>query len=147
MNLAWTVRVGLARDGSARVRTRMHGLAIGQPLDFGASSPSASALEALLGALGADVLLRFRDLCERRRLPIDQAEVRVDGQLGNALVALGVVGEEGDPALAQASVTLSVASPAEQNQLENVWQEVLARSPLVATLRKSASLSLELQML
>ncbi len=145
--VSWTVRVGLARDGSANVRTRAHGLVLGQSIDFGASTPGASALEVLLGALGADILLRFSDLCDRRRLPLDQAEARVDGSLGNELFALGVVGEEGDPGLAEASVVLSIASPATAEELHCVWQEVLARSPLVATLRKSATLSLELQML
>ncbi|MBV6458863.1 MAG: hypothetical protein HONBIEJF_02002 [Fimbriimonadaceae bacterium] len=147
MNPAWTVRVSSTRDGSAGVRARKHGFAIGQPLDFGGDAAGPSALEALLGALGADLLLRFRDLCDRRRLPLDQCEARVDGRLGNAMVALGVIGEEGDPALTQASVTLSIASPAAESALQSVWQQVLAASPLVATLRKSTDLDLDLQLL
>jgi hypothetical protein len=100
-----------------------------------------------LGALGSDILLRFQDLCDRRRLPIDQVEARITGSLGNPLFALGVVGENGDPALSQASVLLSVASPAVPDDLEAVWQEVLKRSPLVATLKKCATLHLQMQLL
>jgi hypothetical protein len=147
MNPSWTVRVGLARDGSAGVRARTHAFAVGQPLDFGGAAPAASALEALLGSLGADLLLRFRDLCARRRLPLDQAEVRVEGQLGNALVTLAVVGEEGDPGLARAAATLSVASPADPEALQAAWTEVLRRSPLVATLGRAAPLDLRIQLL
>ena len=147
MNLAWTVRVGLARDGTANIRTRSHSLVVGQSIDFGATLPGASAVEVLLGALGSDVLVRFRDLCDRRRYPLDQVEARVEGRLGNALYALGVVGEEGDPALTEASVTLAVVSPATEEALRSVWQEVLNRSPLVATLRKSTTLTLDLQLL
>lgn len=147
MNPSWTVRASLAADGTATVRTRSHSLKVGQALDFGAASQGTSSLELLLGALCADVLLRFRDLCDRKRVALDQAEIRVSGQLGNALVALSVVGEEGDPGLSSATVLLSVASPAAEALLQDVWQEVLARSPIVATLRKCAHLTLDLQIL
>jgi uncharacterized OsmC-like protein len=147
LNQTWTTRVGSTREGTAIVRARAHSFAIGQPLDFGGEAAGASALEALLGALGADMLLRFRDLCDRRRLPIDQIEARVTGQLQNALFALGVVGEEGEPSLSEASVTLSVASPATPEALQSVWNEVLKRSPLVATLRSGANLNLKMQLL
>lgn len=80
-------------------------------------------------------------------MPLDQVEARIEGRLGNALFALGVVGEEGDPALTEASVTLAVVSPATEEALRRVWQEVLIRSPLVATLRKSTTLTLDLQLL
>lgn len=143
----WTVRASLARDGSATIRCRSHGLTVGQPLDFGATAPGTSALELLLAALASDLVLRFHDLCERRRLPLDQLEARVQGLLGNELVALGVVGETGDPALAEANVTLSVASPADPGALRGVWDDVLARSPVLATLRKGAALTLDLQLL
>jgi hypothetical protein len=147
LNHTWTTRVGSTREGTAIVRTRAHSFVVGQALDFGATSPGTSALEVLLGALGADIVLRFSELSERRRLPIDQIEARVIGQLQNELFALGVVGEEGEPSLSEAIVTLSVASPATSEALQSVWMEVLKRSPLVATLRKAATLNLEMQLL
>ncbi|MFQ3588326.1 MAG: hypothetical protein SNJ76_11775 [Fimbriimonadaceae bacterium] len=147
MNPVWTVRVGLARDRSASVRARSHGLVVGQPLDFGASAAGASALEVFLGAVGSDVLLRFCDLCERRRIPVDQAEVRIDGRLGNALVALGVVGEEGDPGLAEVAVAAAVASPSPEEEIRAVWEAALARSPLFVTLERSTTLRPTLQIL
>lgn len=145
MNPSWTVRVGRTRLGPARVRARAHGFDISQPLDFGAKAEAPSAIEALLGALGADVVLRFSDLCERRRLPLDQIEAKVDGTLGNALFALGVVGEEGDPGLAKATLRLTIASPASSDALHDAWDEVLRRSPLVATLARATCLSHELK--
>lgn len=145
MNPSWTVRVGRSRLGPARVRTRAHGVDVGQPLDFGAKSEGGSALELLLGALGADLVLRFSERCDRSRIPIDQIEARVEGSLGNALVALGVVGESGDPGLHSATVTLTVASPADPDFLHTLWDETLSRSPLVATLSRAAALTLTLK--
>jgi hypothetical protein len=147
VNHVWTVRASLARDGSANVRTRAHGLTIGQSVDFGAKSPGASALETLLAALAADVLLQFRELCVRRRLSLDQAEICAQGRLGNELVTLGVIGESGDPALAEASLVLSITSPAAEEAIRRVWEEALARSPLVATLQKCVALNLTLEIL
>lgn len=147
MNPTWTVRVGRTPNGIASVRTKAHGLEIGQALDFGAKAPAPSALETFLGAFGADLLLRFSDRCERARLPIDQIEARVDGTLGNALVALGVIGEEGEPGLATATVVLTVASPSSESELRAVWDDVLARSPLIATLNRATHLTCEMRLL
>lgn len=147
MNPSWTTRVSLTRDRTAIVRTRSHSLLIGQPLDFGSAAPGTSALEAMLGALGSDIVLRFSDLCDRRRLVLDQIEARVEGQLSNPLFALGVIGEEGDPSLSKASVTLSVVSVASEIALRNAFEETLLRSPLVSTLRKCAALKVEIQLL
>lgn len=144
LNPSWTVRVGRTRLAPARVRTRAHGFDVAQPLDFGAKAEATSALEALLGALGADVVLHFSDLCARRRMPLDQIEAKVDGELGNALVSLGVIGEEGDPGLATARLRLTIASPADPAHLQQAWDEVLRRSSLVATLGRATNLSCEL---
>lgn len=147
MNPTWTVRVGRTPQETASVRTKSHGLEIGQALDFGAKAPATSALEAFLGALGADLLLRFADRCDRARLPIDQIEARVEGALGNALVALGVVGEEGEPGLESVTVVLTVASPGADDDLRGIWSDVLARSPLVATLRRATDLTCEMKVI
>lgn len=147
MNPRWTVRVGRSQAKIAHVRTRAHGFDVGQPLDFGAKSDATSALECMLGALGADLLLRFSERCERSLIPLDEAEVRVDGTLGNALMALGVVGENGNPGLEQIVLKLSVTSPETPNALRAVWDSVQEQSPLVATLQRACALDLQLEIL
>lgn len=147
LNASWTVRVGRTRLAPVRVRTRAHGFDVAQSLDFGAKAEATSALEAFLGSLGADVVLQFTDLCDRRRLLLDQIEAKVEGRLGNALVALGVVGEEGDPGLSDVRLTVLLASPADPDDLRAAWDEALRRSPLVATLGRSVTLTCELKLL
>lgn len=147
MSPTWTVRVGRTPHQTASVRTKAHGFEVGQPLDFGAKSLAGSALEAFLGALGADLLLRFLDQCDRRRLIVDQIEARVDGTLENALVALGVVGEEGEPGLASTCVVLNVASPSPADQLQQAWADVLTRSPLATTVARATRLTCEMRLI
>lgn len=147
MNSRWTVRVGLSQDATALIRTRSHGVAVGQPLDFGATAPAPSSFELMLGALGSDLVLRFADRCRRMRLPLDECEARVESGLDNELVTLGVRGETGSPAASSFAVRVSVTSPAPSHSLQLAWDDVLAQSPLVATLQRACPLSLQLEIL
>jgi hypothetical protein len=72
---------------------------VGRPLDFDSESDAVSAVEYLLGALGADLLNGLR-VARRRRVHLDRVEATVEGRLGNPLVHLAVVGGEGSPELA-----------------------------------------------
>jgi uncharacterized OsmC-like protein len=118
---------------------------VGPPLDFDPESDAVSAVEYLLGALGADVLNGFRAEAKRRRLPLDDAEATVDGRLDNPLTHLRVVGEHGHPGLASASVKVYATSSAAEQALLEAWDESLERSPLVRTLRTSVDLKTELE--
>jgi hypothetical protein len=147
MNPTWIVRVGRTRPQTFTVRTRAHGFDVGPSLDFGATNAAPAALEAFLGTVAADLLSHFTDLCHRRRLPIDQIEARIDGTLGNALVALNVVGETGDPGLESIVISVSVTSPSKDSLLRAAWDEALLRAPLLVTLRRATSLTTELRIL
>jgi hypothetical protein len=147
MNPTWIVRVGRTRPQLFTVRTRAHGFDVGPSLDFGATNAAPAALEAFLGTIASDLLSHFTDFCHRRRLPIDQIEARIDGTLGNALVALNVVGETGDPGLESVVLSVSVTSPADEASLRNAWDDALLRSPLLVTLRRATSVQTELRIL
>ena len=49
-----------------------------------------SALEYVLGAIGADLVNGLQMLGRRRRIAIEQVEARVEGELNNPLTYLGV---------------------------------------------------------
>lgn len=143
-DFVWTARVTAEARDRASVYARRHRFDVGKPLDFDAESESVSALEYVLGALGADVLNGLRAAARRRHLDLDGAEATVEGRLDNPLVHLGVVGEDGHPGIAEARVKVYASSPDPEEAVRAAWTDALERSPLVHTLRVCVDLSLEL---
>ena len=153
----WTVRVervaGPASDtGKAyerRVYARNHTFSVGKQASFEPTDPQPSAVEVLLGALGADVVGGFEAEAARRRVPIDGLEMRLSCRLDNALTHLGVIGEEGHPGIASIQGTLYVTVDADANTVDDaldaLWRATLERSPLVNTLKRSVELLLDLR--
>ena len=129
----------------AVVHVRRHRFTVGKPVDFDAEADSISAVEYLLGALGADLVNGLLAVARRRRVSVDQVEATVEGRLDNPLTHLAVVGEEGHPGLTHALVKLYVSSPDPEEKVRDAWQETLERSPLVRTLRDSVNLEMTLQ--
>jgi len=143
---SWTVRVlAGSNKGPSTVYARKGQFQAGDPLHFDPEYEHITALEYLLGAIGADLVGGLKVLARRRHLQIDNVEAVVSGRLHNPLTYLGVVGEEGRPALERVVATVYVASPEPQDQLRHAWGEALTRSPIVNTLRSSIALDLELQ--
>jgi hypothetical protein len=144
-DFVWRARVGIDAEGRASVFVRKHAFVVGRPLDFDAESGAVSAVEYLLGALGADVLNGFRIEARRRRLRVDRAEATVEGRLDNPLTHLRVVGETGHPGLAEASVKVYASSPDPEGVLRDAWIDALERSPLICTLRPTVRLTTDLE--
>jgi len=143
-DFVWTTRVTAEGRDRAAVYARRHRFDVGKPLDFDTESDSVSAVEYVLGALGADVLNGLRAAARRRHLHLDGAEATVEGRLDNPLVYLGVVGEEGHAGIVEARVKVYASSPDPEDAVREAWAEALERSPLVRTLQGSTDLSLEL---
>jgi hypothetical protein len=143
----WRLRVSATGGGQATVYSRQHQFRIGAPLDFDRASPTLSAMEYALGALGADVVNGLQLLAHQRRVGIEQLEAVIIGELNNPLTYLGVIGESGHPGVEKVSIKVYVASLAEETAIQHLWQEVLARSPLVRTFRHAVQLELILQVL
>ena len=152
---SWTARVrwiadpqasaGTTTAGKATAYTRNHAFSIGQPASFKESDEHPSAVEYLLGALGGDLLSGFHTLAARHGVPIDGMEVSLSGRLNNPLVFLGVIGEAGHPGFEEITGTLYVSTDADEPTLQKIWQMTLARSPLVNTLNRCLTLSLNLK--
>ena len=141
----WDLRVSSDADDQATVFVRRHAFAVGLPLQFDPAYGRITALEYVLGALGADLANGLRAAAHRRRLAVDRVEALVQGELDNALTHLGVVGERGHPGVRRISVKVFVSSFEPEAGIRSAWEETLARSPLVRTFRDAMQLELTLQ--
>jgi hypothetical protein len=141
----WTLRVSTAGKDRATVFVRQHQFAVGAPVQFDAAYDSITALEYVLGAIGADVVNGLWALARKRRIEVDHVEAVVQGELNNPLTYLGVVGESGHPGLEQVSVKVYVASLATDEEIRRVWQEMLDKSPLVRTFQPAIRFELSMQ--
>mgnify|MGYP003288455003 CR=1 FL=1 len=141
----WTLRVSAAERGQATVFTRQHQFRVGAPVHFDRTYEAVSALEYVLGAIGADLVNGLQALARKRRVAIERVEAVVEGELNNPLAYLGVIGETGHPGLQRVHVKAYVASIEEEATIRHLWQEVLATSPLVCTFRGAIQLDLRLQ--
>lgn len=142
----WSVRLRATGRGKASAYVRKTSFEIGLPLQFDQEYEAVTAIELLLAALGADLVNAFGQLARRRRVEIHDAEALVTGRVNNPLVHLGVVGETGHPGLEHATVHIFVGSDADESVIRQLWDEVVAKSPVVHTLRPAVSLDLTLNL-
>jgi len=118
---------------------------VGRPLTFDREDPETSAMEYLAAAVAADVSGTLRKAARERRVEIDELEVVAQGELDNALMFLGVIGEEGEPSLKSLSLKIYLSTDAEESAVRAVWDIARERSPLFTTLRRSVDLQVDLQ--
>ena len=131
----WALRVRSTEPGVATVITRKHRFEAGQSAEFDEESPRISALEYVLGALGADLAAGFAGHARRSGALVDQVEAVVQGELNDPLAALGVVGAKGHPGIARVRVTVYVSSLESPARLLELWEESARASPLLHTFR------------
>ena len=129
----------------ASVYVRDHRFEVGKPLSFDSEHPSATALEHAIGALGADLAVGLRAGCRRARVPVDEVEVLVTAELGNPLTHLGVVGETGSPGLERVVAKVFVRGEALEDDVRDLWSQVVERSPLARTLAQVLELELRVE--
>lgn len=118
---------------------------ISKQASFIETEPNPSAVDYLLSALAGDLIIGFQNATTRRTILVDALEARVTGRLNNPLIFLGVVGEAGHPGFEEITCTLYVSADADEPLLQASWQETLARSPLVNTLKGCVKLNLQIQ--
>lgn len=140
--LSFTARVTSRPDGRADVRVRKRSFEVGAPLSFDSAYEGVTAIEQLLGALGADLVNGLIARARKRRVEIDSAEATVEAKLNNPLVYLDVVGESGHTGIEEIAVRVYVSSFAPETDIKSLWAEMLERSPLVNTLKKAVKLDL-----
>jgi hypothetical protein len=144
-DFTWTVRVRTTGRDGATAYVRAHQFDVGAPLQFDEQYPRVTALEYALAALGADVANGLAERCRRQRVEVEHVEALIGGRLDNPLTFLDVIGEEGHPGLDQITVRVYVGTDAARAEIERIWEETLARSPLVRTLSPAVKLDLDLK--
>ncbi len=138
-----SLRVTAPGPADARVSVGRRQFAIGRPVEFDDASPHVAALEYALGAVGGEVVNGLREFARRRRLPIDAIEALVTGELQDGLAYLEVIGETGRPRIRRIAVKVFVAS-VDHTATRALFNEMIERMPLVATLREALDLDVEL---
>ena len=141
----WTLRVTAVQPVGSKVHARKHSFAVGAPLSFDAEYSAVTALEYLLGAVGADLVGGIQNVARRRRVEIDDIEVVVHGVLHNPMVYLRAVGEVGDAGIRAIEARAYISSFDDEARVRAVWTEVLETSPIANTLSKAVKLDLTYQ--
>lgn len=147
-SVRWSARVRLLPDrvAGAVAYLRDHTLQIASPLSFKTSGdPAPCALETLLAALGGELITGFASRASRAGLILDALEASVSGSLENPLVAAGVIGEEGSPALAAVTLILYVASPEPEATLQEFLDSTLSAAPVYGTLSRACLITVTLK--
>ncbi|MBP9891553.1 MAG: OsmC family protein [Planctomycetes bacterium] len=141
-NPAFTVRVSSKPGGRAEVRVRKRGFEVGAPLSFDSAYDGVTAVEQLLGAMGADLVNGLLARAKKRRVEIDSAEATVEATLNNPLMYLDVVGEQGTTAIERVVARVYINTFAQESEIQELWAAMLERSPLVNTLKQAVKLDL-----
>lgn len=146
----WQARVawqpGPAGDpaaASAKVYCRNHRWEVGQPASFDLSDSAPSAVEYVLGALGACLAQGLQLRASQRGIRINNIEVQLDGQLDNIYVFLGLE-SSGHPGFAALRGKAYVQSDADPDVLQALWREVLTGSPVTQSLQRPLELDVQL---
>lgn len=143
--ISWNLRIIAEEKEPATVYVRKHQFRVGVPLQFDPEYQHITALEYALGALSADVVEGLQVISHRRRLRLYCIEAVVSGELNNPLTYLGVVGETGNPGLEHVNMTVYVSSTAKEEDIKEIWGEMLQKSPLVQTLKPTVKLDFVLK--
>lgn len=141
---AWTLRVTAPSRDSVRVSTRRHQFVAGRPMEFDPEAAAVSAIEYALGAVGAEIVAGLRAFAKRRRLPLDEVEALVEGEVAHVLAYLGVVGETERPRITRVAVKVYVATAADPDTVRRTFAEATAMLPLLGTLRAATRVDVRL---
>jgi uncharacterized OsmC-like protein/TusA-related sulfurtransferase len=137
----WQCRVRWSGGLQCRVYARNHSWEVGQPASFDVQDAAPSAVEYVLGALGACLAMGFQIHASRRGVQVEAIEISLSGQIDNIYVFLGVE-QEGHSGFRAVSGTLYVRADADEDLLHAIWQQTLAASPLVNTLARPVALDI-----
>lgn len=132
---AWSARVRWSAGLTTRVGLRNHELVLGQPASFDTADAAPSALEVLLGALGAALAAGLAWRLSRAGHALRALEVLVRGRADNILVFLGLE-ESGHAGLAGLDVHVYLDADGSADELEALVRESVARCPLVQSLER-----------
>lgn len=129
----WRARVRGRGGMEAQVFVRNHTFTTGQPVSFDTADKAISAVEYLLGSLGACIAVGLQWRASQRGIKINDLEVSLQAKAGNILVYLGLENDK-HPGLSEVEAVAYVDADAEQDILDQLLRETILRSPVTQTL-------------
>ncbi|MBD3162437.1 MAG: osmotically inducible protein OsmC [Candidatus Eisenbacteria bacterium] len=141
----WRLRVRSTGHLESTAYCRNFSFKVGQPASFEEKDTHPSAVELLLGALGAALSTGFATEISRAGLEVDDIELTVRGRLGNPLASLGL--GEGDPGLREVDVKCFASTMADEAAVREAWERTVARSPVAATISRATVMTTKIVVL
>ncbi len=142
----WQTRIHWDGGLQAKVFCRNHSWMVGQPASFDVRDAAPSAVEYVLGALGACLAIGFQIRASQQKIVIDELEISLSGKIDNIFVFLGTE-QEGHSGFNEISGTIYVASDADDEVLEQLWDETLAASPVTNTMSRDVDIDVDLRVI
>jgi len=143
-NYVWRARVRGRGGMEAQVFVRNHSFVAGQPASFDTADRAISAVEYLLGSLGACLAVGFQWRASQRGITVHNLEVSLQARAQDILVYLGLQ-DEGNPGLTDVRAIVYVDADAETEILEKLLAETVRRSPVTQTFQHAVSFTAELR--
>jgi uncharacterized OsmC-like protein/TusA-related sulfurtransferase len=143
-NYRWQTRTHWDGGAQATVFCRNHSWLVGQPASFDVQDAAPSAVEYVLGALGACLAMGFQIRASQRKVTIDELEIALSGQIDNIFVFLGTA-TNGHSGFKEITGTLYAQSDADAEVIEELWRETLAASPVANTLTRHVDVRINLR--
>jgi uncharacterized OsmC-like protein/TusA-related sulfurtransferase len=140
----WQCRVRWSGGLQSTVYCRNHQWQVGQPASFDVEDAAPSAVEYVLGALGACLAMGLQVHASRRGIQIDELEISLGGQIDNIYVFLGVE-QQGHSGFRSITGTLYVRADADEDVLQELWQQTLAASPVTNILTRATQVDIAMQ--
>ncbi len=139
----WSARVRWEDGFTARALIRNHTVTLGEPAELAGDDAGPNAVEYVLAALGACLVVGFVFNATRRGIRIKNLELALDGQIDNIGVFLGL-DEAGHPGYREVAIKAYVDAEADEATLQQIWAETVRTSPVGNTLARQVSLRPEL---
>ena len=147
----WSARVRWTAGMQATSYVRNHAVAVGQPASFDTADPAPSAIELLLSALGGCLAVGLQWRASRQGIAVRQLEVSLKARSTDILVFLGLAeagradaattaARTAHPGLAAIEGSLYADCDCDEEQLQALFAETVARSPVAQTLLRGVPL-------
>jgi TusA-related sulfurtransferase/uncharacterized OsmC-like protein len=143
-NYVWRARVRGRGKMEAEVFVRNHSFVAGQPASFDTADQSISAIEYLLGSIGACLAVGFQWRASQRRITVHNLEVALQARAQDILVYLGVR-DDGNPGLADVRAIVYVDADADRETLEELLADTVRRSPVTQSFVNTVSFHAEIR--
>ncbi len=88
----------------------------------------------------------FQIRASQQNIEIDELEISLSGQIDNIFVFLGTE-KDGHSGFKEVRGTIYVASDADDEVLETLWEETLAASPVTNSLTRDVDINVDLRVI